>query len=169
MARYSSLKRSMPSEEDIRAAVYEVLQGKLSIRKASVAFELSRSTLAIYVKKFKVLGRLPHPEEPLKRRTEHHFQIIPSTLETKLACFLTASSLLQQNCGLSPDATRILTYWFCQVNKIPTPLNWNVHQKASCEWLKGFLKRHPSQVIHCSGRRGNNLFINSNVLCAIIY
>ena len=144
---------SSPSENNIRGAIHEVLSGSLSIRKASVAFNLSRSTLAIYVKKFKVLGRLPHADEPVKvKQTNHHSQIIPPALETELARFLTASSV--DNNGLSPNVAQIFTYWFAVVNQISLPVNWNLKQKASLDWLKGFLKRHPSMLVHCNGRKG---------------
>lgn len=108
-----------PKEEDVRLAVTAVLSRGLTIRQAGSFYNVKRSTLGSYVKRFRE-GGAPPPTQPLMR-TEHVRQVIPNALEIELAKYLKICSLMSH--GLTPKETRCLAFRFAISNNLTVPVS----------------------------------------------
>ena len=145
MVRNYKRRRSEPppDEDDMRRAVNAVLLEGLTIRHACSFYNIKKSTLGNYVKKYRECGA-PSASEPVKR-PEHARQIFPVALETELANYLKTCSLMSH--GLTPKETRCLAYRFALANSLTVPANWITREMASEDWFSAFLKRNSSLSI----------------------
>lgn len=137
----------MPQEQDLRPAIQAVLSKQLSIRAAAEKFNLKKTTLASYCRKQTILQSITLPlvlSTPIKRQ-QHHTQVFSRQQEEQLSSYLKSCCLL--NHGLTTMETRVLAHQYAVANNVNCHESWFEQQKASADWLTGFLKRNPQLSI----------------------
>ena len=123
-------------------ALVEILAGKLSSKKAAEKFGLKHSTVGYYTKRYSSHGL--YPPEKVKSR-QRHSQLLSAKLEEDLVAYLKNCAII--NHGLCTIETRQVAYSFALANGIAIPKNWENKERASEDWMLGFLKRHSSLSI----------------------
>lgn len=149
--------RSAISEENIIAAVKDVLQGRLSIRTAATTYNLTKSTVGNRVKKIK-RGRLENPDRdpdapdrqdpdvqilfssPFQSKYSSQ-QVFTTAQEEQLAKYFIQSS--KMNYGLTYAQAQKLAYDYAKKLNLKYPPSWNNSLSAGNDWMKLFMKRYP--------------------------
>lgn len=120
----------------LKQAAQSVLDKQYSLRQAADANNVNFMTLYRYVKKLKS----EEPNVEIKTGYAKPRQIFSDDQEKELAEYIMHASKIFF--GLSTTDTKTLAYEYGQENKIPMPSNWHESEKATKDWLLGFLKRH---------------------------
>ena len=131
-----------PSDISVSAALTKVLSGISSIRSAAKEYGFKKSTLAFYKSKH-TLNSLMSAKSNIP--TQHHGQIFSKKQEEELSEYLKSCCLL--NHGLTAVETRKLAQAYAEKNNVNTPVTWISINKASADWLTGFLKRNTNLSI----------------------
>lgn len=129
-------KRTRKTDEEIREAVDTVVNQDLSIRSAAKNFGISKSLLAVLVKKAK---SAPGNEFVYNRNIGNR-KTFSTGQEQLLVSYLKTTSKMCH--GLTTTQTRELAYQFALANNISIPPEWNKNSKAGIHWLHGFMKRN---------------------------
>lgn len=137
--------RGMVSKADMDAAAEEVISGSISLRKSANAYNCNFMTLQRYVKKLKELKEKGGNPADIKIGYAKPQQMFSERQENELAEYLKQSAKIFF--GLSTMDTRLLAYEYSKANDVCMPDNWHTNQKASKDWLIGFLKRNSSLSI----------------------
>ncbi|XP_074033075.1 uncharacterized protein [Leptinotarsa decemlineata] len=149
--------RSDISEENIMAAVEDVLQGRLSIRTAATTYNLTKSTLGKRLKKIK-RRRSENPgrdhdapdrqdsDDPISFASPFQSkyssqQVFTSAQEEQLAKYFIQSS--KMNYGLTYTQAQKLAYDYAKKLNVKYPPSWNNSLSARKDWMKSFMKRYP--------------------------
>lgn len=135
----------MVSKTDMDAAAEEVISRSMSLRKAANAYNCNFMTLQRYVKKIKEVKEKGGNSADIKIGYVKPRQIFSENQEKELADYLKQSAKIFF--GLSTMETKSLAYDYAKANKVCVPDNWHTNQKASKDWLIGFLKRNSSLSI----------------------
>lgn len=131
-------KRTKHTSEHMKAAVLSVVESGQSVRASAAGFKIDRKTLERYVKKYKVtenkysVSYVPNYNSG---------QIFSNELENLLADYLKMAAKLHY--GLSQKTIRAFVFEFGKANNIKMPENWSTLKKASYDWVRGFMHRHP--------------------------
>lgn len=128
------------SSDTMRAAVLLVIAGQ-KLRKVAADKGISKSTLARWVKKYKL------DESCAMQPNYRHNQIFSDEQEKTLEEYLTTCSTMFH--GLTPKNVKRLAYEMALKNNINIPPTWNETQMAGSDWFFGFMKRHPRLSIRC--------------------
>ncbi|XP_050300113.1 uncharacterized protein LOC126738716 [Anthonomus grandis grandis] len=128
-------------EGDLRRAVEDVLNNIGSLRKVSERYNVTKSRLAIYVKRAREQGI----ENISLKPNFKHRQIFSPEMEQALAEYLLKCSSMFY--GLTPKKTRQLAFQFASRNKLLIPDSWATQAMAGEEWFAGFLRRNPELSI----------------------
>lgn len=107
-----------------------------STRDAARKFGIPRTTLRNNIKKAAA------DEQASLEPNYLHSMIFTHEQETSFSEYLKTCS--QMFHGLTQTSARTLAYEMATVNKIPCPDSWKKNGAAGQDWMKGFLKRHPS-------------------------
>lgn len=130
------------TEDQMKNAVRQVIQDKLSLREAAERNGVKFQTLARYVKKKKSNPTV----ESLRMKPKYDSRKIFSEAEEHSLC----DYILQctRMCyGKSTKEVRQLAYELAVANSIKIPNNWEREKKAGIDWLQSFMKRHPNLSI----------------------
>ncbi|XP_076803114.1 uncharacterized protein LOC143447068 [Clavelina lepadiformis] len=125
-------QRGKWSEENMKKAIDDVKNKKLSIRQAAEQHEVPKSTLERHWK-----GRVVHPGKVNLGKYE---QALNSDLEEELVEHV--KKMQEMFFGITGETLRALAFQLANANGIPVPFNIN-NRKAGKDWLLCFLKRHP--------------------------
>ncbi|XP_045026363.1 uncharacterized protein LOC123470296 [Daphnia magna] len=128
----------LPTDEALKNAIVAVHSKVLSIRHAAERFNISKSTVGFYCKRYTLESIVLDPKTTIK--TKHHSQIFSRTQEDELVEYLQHCCLL--NHGLTTNETRKLALQYAVANKVKTPTSWITRQEASRDWFTAFLKRN---------------------------
>ena len=127
-------KRDRPSTANVALAVKEVLEHGQSVRSASKAYGISKSYLAdICTSARNQEGEYRHQPNIGNKR------IFSLEQESKLADYLKTCSKMCH--GLTTVQVRELAFQYAKANNVATDV-WIQQEKATKEWLRGFLKRN---------------------------
>lgn len=121
----------------MKLAVNEVIKNNLSIRKSAQQYQVTKSRLAVYVKKAKTVGT----DNMMFMPDFHKAQIFNAQMEDALAKYLLKSCAMFH--GLTPKMVRRLAYEYASKNAIKTPDKWTEQKMASEVWFTSFMRRHP--------------------------
>ena len=77
-----------------------------------------------------------------------HSQVFSDSQEESLEEYLITSSKMFH--GLTPKSAKQLAYEIALTDKLTMPKKWLENKEAGCDWLNGFLKRHPRWSIRSS-------------------
>lgn len=137
MPRYYAKKtnREFPCG-NLAQAISDVLHEHMSIRRSAEKNNVTKSRLALYVKKAAANGIQNvclKPEYSVR-------QVFTSEMEAALVKYLLNCSAMFY--GLTPKATRRLAYEYAIKNKITVPQKWLENELAGPDWLSGFLHRN---------------------------
>ncbi|CAK8674357.1 unnamed protein product [Clavelina lepadiformis] len=124
-------QRGKWSEENMKKAIDDIKNKKLSIRQAAEQHGVPKSTLERHWK-----GRVVHPG---KVNLGKYKQALNSDLEEELVEHV--KKMQEMFFGLTGETLRALAFQLANANGIPVPFNIN-NQKAGKDWLSCFLKRH---------------------------
>lgn len=137
--------RGMVPKANMDAAAEEVISGSLSLRKAANAYDINFMTLQRYIKKLKETKEKGGNTSDIKIGYAKPRQIFSEQQEYELTDYLKKSAKIFF--GLSTMETKSLAYDYAKANNVSMPDNWHTNQKASKDWLIGFLKRNSSLSI----------------------
>lgn len=118
----------------MKKAVQEVLDG-CKLRTTAKKYNIDKMTLRRYVAKFRESG-----EETKFIPNFASSQIFNSEEEKSLAEYLLTAA--RMNYGFTSKETRKFAYLYAKENKKKIPQNWLKNEKASYEWLRGFMDRN---------------------------
>jgi transposase-like protein len=135
--------RKKISPETMEAAVREILEDGVGLRKAALKYEVNKMTLRRYLNKLKCKNTDPSSMayEPNYRQT----QVFTKEEETMLAEYLKKASRLHH--GLSTVGCRHLAFQFASRNNKKYPKSWDENQIAGVDWYRSFMKRNSSLSI----------------------
>lgn len=133
------------SEENMKKAVADVLQGRTSIRAAASAYNIRKSTLYDRVKKKKKLTLLRgndsgNESEEDNRNKFATRQVFSTNEEKELENYLKRSSKIFY--GLTYEGTRKLAFQYAVRLGKNYPLSWNKNEMAGKDWMHSFMRRH---------------------------
>lgn len=136
----TNVKRQKPLGTNVVEAAKLVLQGKSTLRQAASQFNVSKSTLSRHLIKHTVSGN----EEFFYEAHQDVKKVFTQQQEDELASYLVESANIHY--GLSTTQVRRLAFDYAEANKLIYPESWNKQNinMAGKEWLRYFLKRHPS-------------------------
>lgn len=137
--------RGTVPKANMDAAAEEVISNSISLRKAANAYNCNFMTLQRYVKKLKEVKEMGGNPIDIKIGYVKSRQIFSENQEQELVDYLKQSAKIFF--GLSTMETKSLAYDYAKANNISVPDKWHTNQKASKDWLIGFLKRNPSLSI----------------------
>lgn len=143
-AKPTTRVRQKVSAQVMEAAVREVVEDGVGIRKTASKFNIDKMTLHRYVKKF---NSRPQEDPPAMEYVPNYkkLQIFTNQEETLLSEYLKKASRL--NHGLSTLACRTLAHAFASQNKKKYPESWDEHKMAGIDWYRSFMKRNPTLSI----------------------
>ena len=120
------------------AAMSDVVNNVLSLRKAADKYNVKKSTLKDYVDKAR-------KGTDFKLGAFNSRQVFPMHMEEELTTYLLTCSAMYY--GLTPKSLRRLAFEYARKNNIVTPATWNANKMAGKDWLTGFLRRNTSLSI----------------------
>lgn len=129
-------------------ALHSIKNGGLSVKAASMKYNIPRTTLRRYVKKCE--NREIDWEDPtaegIPRLTPNYSvnKIFSSEEEEILSDYL--QTLAKLHHGLTPKNVRKLAYELAVVNHKKIPESWHSNKMAGKFWLTHFLKRNPLSI-----------------------
>ncbi|RZF41939.1 hypothetical protein LSTR_LSTR011388 [Laodelphax striatellus] len=136
-------KRKGNDPKKLEEAVRAVVEKNKGLRETAREFEIDKQTLSRYVQKF--MNRPVQNEATSMDLFTPNYttrQFFTVEMENMLEQYLKKSSCL--NYGLTPKLTQKLAFLFSQANNVQVPPSWTENESASRDWMKGFMKRHPS-------------------------
>jgi len=122
--------RAQYSENDIAAALSEIRSGNMSTKRASVVFNINRTTL---IKRMKKPGSCPENLGRFKK-------VFTIQMECELVMHIV--DMQQRFYGLSLSDLRSLAYEFAERNGIKHPFS-TTERRAGRDWTMSFMKRYP--------------------------
>ena len=134
---------NLETEKKVRSALLAVMVGSVTIKAASKMFQVDKITLFHFVNKFRRLGRVPWPDEPLNCK-QYHRAVIHKTLELQLVDYLKLKSLKISR--LCEKRIREICYQFLiKRNKCCgyVPKSWQKGKRVTRDWFVRFINRNP--------------------------
>lgn len=131
-------KRNCPNPAHMKAAVLEVIQKQLSLRKASLKYGVSKSAINRSVKKFAAATEGENVSFEYQPHYDTH-RVFSAEQEQKLSDYLVTAA--KHNYGLTTVEMRKLAYKYSSLNKIDVPA-WEKQKMAGKGWLRMFRSRH---------------------------
>ena len=122
--------RAQYSENDIATAITEIRSGNMSTKRASVVFNINRTTL---IKRMKKSGSCPENLGRFKK---------VFTLDMECELVMHIVNMQQHFYGLSLSDLRSLAYEFAERNGIRHPFS-TTERRAGRDWAMSFMKRYP--------------------------
>ncbi|XP_063231073.1 uncharacterized protein LOC134535762 isoform X2 [Bacillus rossius redtenbacheri] len=121
----------------MKAAVKEVVEDGIGLRKTALKFDIDKMTLHRYVRKYK--------DEKSNTSTVYEpnysvSQVFTKEEETLQAIYLKKASQLHH--GLGTVNCRILAFEYAVRNKKTYPKKWDQNKIAGYDWFRGFMKRN---------------------------
>lgn len=132
----NKVTRPKPCKENVTNAVREVIEQRMSIRKASEAFQVSKTLIGRYVKKQKEAegGEFVYePHNDVKR-------VFTDQEEKQLVDYCLKASKFHY--GISKEEFLKLVYEFAVLLNKPYPQVWNENKMAGKTFYQYFIKRH---------------------------
>ncbi|GFS21218.1 transposase [Elysia marginata] len=126
--------------EDMQAAVDDVINKEVSLRKAASEHNVNYKTLSRYVE-MKIKTDIPENHSFGYQKTR---QVFTEEVENELVDYLIAASKIFH--GLTMEELRELAYELAEANKITMPDSWAMNKKAGIEWARGFVGRHGADI-----------------------
>lgn len=134
-------KREDPERQIMKTAVMEVVENKLSLRKAAYKYGISKSAIARSVKNYKAKQE-GHPDYDFEYHPRYDIhKIFSLEQEIELRDYLILAA--KHNYGLSKSEMKKLAYSYAVANKIEVP-QWEEAKSAGEGWLRKFRNRHPN-------------------------
>ncbi|XP_054259387.1 uncharacterized protein LOC128984126 [Macrosteles quadrilineatus] len=127
----------------MEAAVREVVDDGIGLRRTALKYDIDKMTLQRYVKKF--LSKNAEPSSMTFEPNYHQQQVFTKQEETMLAEYLKKASRLHH--GLSTVGCRQLAFKFASRNNKKYPASWDENQIAGVDWYRSFMKRNPTLTI----------------------
>lgn len=137
-AKAGTKERKKIPPEVMKAAVREVVEDGVGLRKTATKYEIDKMTLGRYINKFKSNKDM---DISLFQSDYSKSQIFFKHEETLLVEYLKKASRL--NHGLGTAACRKLAFEFAKRNNKKCPEQWETNQTAGEDWYRSFMKRHP--------------------------
>lgn len=131
-------KRIQPDKTAMKAAVKEVVENKLSLRKAALKYNISKSAIARSVNKYKLLNDKENESFEYHPNYDIH-KIFTDVQEKELCDYLITSA--KHNYGLTTTEMRKLAFKYAVANKINVS-SWEEKEIAGKGWLRMFRSRH---------------------------
>ena len=118
----------------------DVINKKISLRKAAANHQLNYKTLSRYVQlKGKAETEIPKTVGYQKTRL-----VFTEEIEVQLVEYLiTASKIFH---GLTMKELQVLAYELADSNNIPMPASWAENGHAGIDWARGFMNRHGKEL-----------------------
>lgn len=132
--------RTFP-EGDLQQAVEDVLNNRGSLRHVATIRNVTKSRLALYVKKAREMGTDTLSFKP----NFHRRQVFSDQMEKALAEYLLQCSKMFY--GVTPHKCRQTALQFAEVNNLKFPGSWKEKGQAGDDWFTGFMKRNPTLSI----------------------
>ncbi|XP_074040581.1 uncharacterized protein [Leptinotarsa decemlineata] len=132
--------RTFP-EGDLQQAVEDILNNHGSLRQVAAARNVTKSRLALYVKKAKEKGSDNVSFKP----NFHQRKVFSDQMEKMLADYLLHCSKMFY--GMTPKKCRQIAYQFAEANDVKVPNSWEENQQAGEDWFTGFMKRNSTLSI----------------------
>lgn len=132
-------QRTFP-EGDLQQAVEDVLNNRGSLRHVAAIRNVTKSRLALYVKKAREMGIDTLSFKP----NFHRRQVFSDQMEKALAGYLLQCSKMFY--GVTPKKCRQIALQFADVNNLKFPESWK--KRASWWWLVYWVYEEKSYVIH---------------------
>jgi predicted RNA binding protein with dsRBD fold (UPF0201 family) len=132
----STTSRSPLSRQNVMDAVRTVIEKRMSIRKASAVFKISKTLIGRYVKKHKETENVEFIYEPhndIKR-------VFTDQEEEQLVDYCLKASKFHY--GISIEEFLKLVYEYAVLLNKPYPQSWNVNKAAGKTFYQFFIKRH---------------------------
>lgn len=133
-------QRTFP-EGDLQQAVEDVLNNRGSLRHVAAIRNVTKSRLALYVKKAREMGIDTLSFKP----NFHRRQVFSDQMEKALAGYLLQCSKMFY--GVTPKKCRQIALQFADVNNLKFPESWKRKGQAGSDWFTGFMKRNPTLSI----------------------
>lgn len=134
--RYTRKREEMFSGENMKLAVRDVLERRLSLRQAAELHNVKKSSVANFVKKASIEG-FENCDFGPQYTTR---QVFSNDMEKTLEKYLVTCSNMYY--GLTPKTTRQLAYQYAEKNNLPYPQTWKENKMAGRDWYAGFMERH---------------------------
>lgn len=139
MPRSKVGKKRVPIDpQKLKMAVNAVLDDNIKIRRAAEIYNVTKSTLAVYVKKQRESGQ----NNFSYTASNAVKQVFSKQEEMELEKYLKKAAKMQY--GLTKKEVLFLAYSYANKNNKNIPEKWQESKAAGREWLRSFLKRHPS-------------------------
>jgi transposase-like protein len=127
------------NENDMVQAIKDVLEGKLSYRKAADKHNVKASTLESRVKKIKNKSDEVGPNHTYQSKFTS-YQVFSNDEESELIEYIEESS--KMHFGLTLLQVRALAYQYAKALKRKYPPKWDETGLAGIDWIHGFRKRN---------------------------
>lgn len=133
--------REVPSIENIKEAVREILEEMRSLQETAEKCKISKSSLHRYIINRE---KLPGADGKYTSKQTSN-QIFTMEEEQHLVDYILTST--QMHYGLSRVKTKSLAYEYGVANNKNIPQKWEATKLAGEDWLRGFFKRHPEWFV----------------------
>lgn len=152
MVRKYIKKKNRPEipKQVLKEAIKNVLAHTMTIRTAANTFNIPKSTLQDHCKRAKKRNNNVHDSgnESTSSTEERNVskyasrQIFSTTEEAELEKYMKNSSKILY--GLTYRTARSLAFEYASKLEKKVPKSWEVNRSAGIEWMRSFLKRHPT-------------------------
>ncbi len=132
---------------DLKNAIKAVTredENVISVREASHIYNVSTATLSRHVQKYQKYCNQNEAEYEYRSNLDVK-RIFSNEEEDALANYII--TVADMHYGLSKKAVRKLAFEYAQADGEKIPSNWERDECAGVEWLRYFMKRHPSLSI----------------------
>jgi len=149
--RKSKSKKGSCDCSDMERAIRDVLEKKISERKAAEMYNVKRSTLQRKLKEARLSGSCGTEVVSCKPCTVSSSTVFSVEEEQQLVHYCLSVSKMDQ--GLSAIKLRSLAYEFAAKlgKRMPQSRtgqsSWEANKKAGKDWFAGFMKRHPDLAL----------------------
>ena len=139
--------RCMLPEKKVCVAINMVIKDKKSIRDSAKINNIPGMTLYNRLKKYKVSSKLEEINKEYAFSSKYtNWQIFTIQQEELLVTHLIKSSKVRY--GHTYKQVRKLSYDYSLSLGIKIKKSWSDNQLAGVDWMKGFMRRHPSLNLH---------------------
>lgn len=132
-------ERTNINEDAFTSAISEVIEGKLSIRRAADKYNVKCGTLQHRIKKWKE-GRKEEGASYSSKYTSQ--QVFNLNQEKLLTEYIIKCSKMHH--GLTLSQVRHLAYQYAKQLGVHYPKSWDSNQSAGHDWISSFRKRNPN-------------------------
>ncbi|XP_039759705.1 uncharacterized protein LOC120633562 [Pararge aegeria] len=126
-------------EESMKLATDDVIQGRLSYRKAALKYNIKTSTLESRVKKFKDGSNTDRPPRTFHSKFTS-LQVFSLEEETRLNDYII--NCCKMHYGLTTVQIRKLAYEYAKALNLKYPTKWDENQMAGLEWMRKYRERN---------------------------